>query len=150
MIAQVRRRLRLSGDETGSAIVEFALLVVPLMVPLIYLIIALFEAQRTAFAVAEGARQAGRAYVTAGGGIAAQGRALYAANLAVLDQGLPALAPSAMTVVAPQGFCGGGRVTITLHGKASLPLLPKSAATFAVSASHTEVIDELQGLPACG
>lgn len=145
----VRRRL-LSRDESGSAIVEFALLVGPLMVPLVYLIIGMFEAQRTAFAVAEGARQAGRAYVTAGGGSSAQSRALYVANLAVIDQGLPALEPSAMTVDAPQGFCGGGRVTVTLHGKATLPLLPKSAATFAFSASHTEVIDELQSLAPCG
>lgn len=129
---------------------EFALLVVPLMVPLVYLIISVFQAQRTAFAVAEGARQAGRAYVTASGGSDARARALFAANLAIVDQGLPALAPSALTIDAPQGFCGGGRVTVTLNGKASLPLLPRKAATFAVSASHTEVIDELQGLPLCG
>jgi Flp pilus assembly protein TadG len=150
VIQALRRRLRLSGDDSGSAVVEFTLLVVPLLVPLVYLIFAMFEAQRTAFAVAEGARQGGRAYVTAGGGTDARTRALYAANLAVVDQGLPALAPAAVSIDAPQGFCAGGRVTITLRGTASLPLLPKSAAKFAVSASHTEVIDELQGLPPCG
>ncbi|MEP7055519.1 MAG: hypothetical protein ABI912_09755 [Actinomycetota bacterium] len=150
MIQAVRRRLRSSRSESGSAMVEFTLLVVPLLVPLVYLIIAMFEAQRTAFAVAEGARQGGRAYVTAGGGTEAPGRALFAANLAVVDQGLPPLKPDEMTVITPQGFCGGGRVTITLHGSAHLPLLPKSAATFNVSATHTEVIDELQGLPPCG
>lgn len=138
------------SDDSGSAVVEFTLLVVPLFVPLVYLILSLFEAQRTAFAVAEGARQAGRAYVTAGGGGEAQARALFAANLAVVDQGLPPLRPADLHVDAPQGFCGGGRVTVTLHGKASLPMLPRSAGTFAVSASHTEVIDELQGLPRCG
>lgn len=137
-------------DESGSAVVEFTLLVVPLFVPLVYLILSLFEAQRTAFAVAEGARQAGRAYVTAGGGGEAQARALFAANLAVVDQGLPPLRPADLHVDAPQGFCGGGRVTVTLHGSASLPMLPRSAGTFAVSASHTEVIDELQGLAQCG
>lgn len=150
MIQWVRRRIRPTGDDSGSAIVEFTLLVVPLLVPLVYLIIGLFEAQRTAFAVAEGARQGGRAYVTAGGGSEAASRALFAANLAVLDQGLPKLLPAAMTIDAPQGFCAGGRVTITLHGAASLPLLPKSAAKFAVTASHTEVIDEFQGLAPCG
>lgn len=150
MIEAVRRRLPSATRDDGSAIVEFALLVVPLLVPLVYLIIAVFEAQRTAFAVAEGARQGGRAYVTAAGGSDAPARALFAANLAVVDQGLPALKPAAMQVDAPQGFCAGGRVTITLHGTASLPLLPKSAAKFTVSATHTEVIDELQGLPPCG
>ena len=159
MIQLVRRLLQvrdLAGnahrrmDDSGSAIVEFTLLVVPLFVPLIYLILSLFEAQRTAFAVAEGARQAGRAYVTAGGGSEARARALFAANLAVVDQGLPPLRPADLHVDAPQGFCGGGRVTVTLHGKASLPMLPRSAGRFAVSASHSEVIDELQGLARCG
>lgn len=129
--------------------VEFVLLVGPLMIPLVYLIIAAFEVQRTAFAVAEGSRQAGRAYVTGTSSSSARSRALFAANLAVVDQGLPPLAAEDMTVVAPDNICRGGSVTLTLHGKAYLPFLPKELATVSVSASHTEVIDEFQDLPAC-
>jgi len=149
VIERVRRRLDAGRDESGSAIVEFVLLVGPLFVPLVYLIIAGFETQRTAFAVAEGARQAGRAFVLAEGGADARARALFAGNLAVVDQGLPALDPEDMSVSAPRGFCRGGSVTVTLKGSASLPMLPARLATFRISAEHTEVIDDLQDLPAC-
>jgi hypothetical protein len=40
-------------------------------------------------------------------------------------------------------------VTVTLHGKATLPFLPRRLATVAVSATHTELIDDLRQLPAC-
>ena len=52
---------RALDDEDGSATVEFVYLAILLMIPLVYVIISAFEAQRTAFAVAEAARQAGRA-----------------------------------------------------------------------------------------
>lgn len=140
---------RPSSNDAGSAMVEFVLLVGPLMIPLVLLIVALFETQRTAFAAVEGARQAGRAYVTASGTDDAEARALYAANLAFVDQGLPPLRPDKMTIAAPREFCRGATVTVTLEGTASLPMLPKRLASFAVTASHTENIDQFQNLPSC-
>lgn len=149
MIRRVQSRLRAGrADDSGNAIVEFVLLAVVLMIPLVYVILAVFQAQRTAFAAAEAARQAGRAYVTAGGADEGQARAAYAANLAVSDQGLPPLPAAAMTIAVPQGFCGGGSVTVTIATQADLPIVGR-ALTFPVEAQHTETIDEFQGLPRC-
>lgn len=146
MIRAIRRRMT-TRDDSGSAIVEFVLLVGPLMIPLVYLIIAGFETQRTAFAVAAGARQAGRAYVIAGNDADGRAAAYFSANLAMVDQGLPPLDPSAPIIAPDTPYCRGTIVTATVNGRAKLPFLPARLGTIAVSASHTEAIDELQELP---
>jgi hypothetical protein len=128
--------------------IEFIAVAIVLMVPLVYVILSAFEVQRSAFAVAEGARQAGRAYVTAGGGDEAEARALYAANLAVVDQGFDALPAGGLSVSAPSGFCRGGTVTVTLTMTAHPPMLG-NAVNIPVTAEHTETIDEFQELEAC-
>lgn len=79
----VRQRLRSDG---GNAIVEFVLLGVLGMVPLIYLVVAVSAVQRNTFAVTQAAREAGRAYATADDESSAQARARYAVDLALADQ----------------------------------------------------------------
>jgi len=140
---------RRPSGEDGNATVEFVYLAILLMIPLVYVIISAFEAQRTAFAVAEAARQAGRAYVTAGGGDAATERALYAANLAMADQGIAALPAGALRISTPDGgFCAGGTVTVTLTQEVALPLLER-ATNLTVTGEHTETIDEFRSLEPC-
>lgn len=75
--------------DRGSAVVEFVLLGLVLLVPLLYLALALSAVQRTAFGVTQAAREAGRAYVT-GTAATAPARAEQAARLALADQGVPA------------------------------------------------------------
>jgi hypothetical protein len=70
-------------------VVEFVLLGVVLLVPLLSLALALSAVQRTGYGVTQAARQAGRAYVT-GTPTSAAARADQAARLALADQGLPA------------------------------------------------------------
>jgi Flp pilus assembly protein TadG len=71
----------------GAAIVEFVLLGMVLLVPLMYLVLAVSVVQRNVYGVTQAAREAGRAYATGTAGNAAD-RAAYAARLAVEDQGL--------------------------------------------------------------
>ena len=61
------RRVRSSGED-GNAILEFVMVAVVLMVPLVYVLLTVFQLQRAAFAVSAAAREAGRAYVTAESG----------------------------------------------------------------------------------
>lgn len=77
------------GRERGSAVVEFVVLGLVLLVPLLYVALALSAVQRTAFGVTQAAREAGRAYVT-GTAVTAPARAAAAARLALADQGVPA------------------------------------------------------------
>jgi len=72
----------------GTAVVEFVLLGVLLLVPLLYLALALSAVQRSVLGVTQAAREAGRAYVT-GTAATAAARADEAARLALSDQGLP-------------------------------------------------------------
>jgi Flp pilus assembly protein TadG len=140
---------RPAGDD-GNATVEFVYLAILLMIPLVYVIISAFQAQRTAFAVAEAARQAGRAYVTAGGGDEATDRALFAANLAMTDQGIAELPPGALQITSPDGgFCAGATVTVTLTQEVELPLLER-LTNLTVTGEHTETIDEFRNLDRCG
>jgi hypothetical protein len=89
MTTRVRRRRRHHrGAEDGAALVEFVLLGVVMMAPLMYLAVAVSAVQRNMYAVTQAAREAGRAYVTGTAGNAAD-RATYAARLALEDQGLP-------------------------------------------------------------
>ena len=82
-----RRRPR---GEAGNAIVEFVVVGVLTLVPLIYLLLTIFDVQRNVFAVTQAAREAGRAVVSANSVSSGQARAQYAAELALADQGLAA------------------------------------------------------------
>ena len=76
-------------DESGTAIVEFVWLAILLLVPLVYIVVAVLDAQRASYAATTAARSAGRAFVTSQTEAAAPGRAQAAARLAFEDQRVP-------------------------------------------------------------
>jgi Flp pilus assembly protein TadG len=81
-------RRRSGPSDGGSATVEFVFLGILVLVPLLYLVLAGFEVQRSAFAVTQAAREAGRALGTAEDLASGEARANYAMRLALRDQGL--------------------------------------------------------------
>jgi hypothetical protein len=113
--------------ELGSGVVEFTWLAILLMVPLLYIVLTVFEVQRAAFATETAARAAGRAFTLAPSEAAAHGRATTAAALALRDQDLDvdrrALAvrctPEPANCLAP-----GSVVTVSVAYPVPLPLLP--------------------------
>nr|MBA2464590.1 hypothetical protein [Nocardioidaceae bacterium] len=52
-------------DESGSALVEVTWLAILLLVPLVYVVLGVFEVQRASFGSTSAARAAGRAFVLA-------------------------------------------------------------------------------------
>ena len=56
--------MRVARGDDGNAIVEFVYLAVLLMVPLVYVLLTVFQVQRAAFAASSAAREAGRVFVT--------------------------------------------------------------------------------------
>jgi hypothetical protein len=54
-----------SDGERGAAVIEFLLVFVVLVVPLVYVIVVMADVQRALLAVSTAAREAGRVYVTA-------------------------------------------------------------------------------------
>jgi len=140
---------RPSGDD-GNALVEFTYLAVLLMVPLVYVLVTVFQVQRAAFGVTEAARQAGRAYVTTNDGDPA-GRAQAAADLAMRDQ-IPDVGPASVSY--PRGRPGlvpGETVTVAVSHDVTLPIIGglfgAVEPTIPVRATHVEVVDAFREAP---
>lgn len=130
-------------DESGTALVEFTWLGVLLLVPLIWVVLTLFDVQRGAFSMTTAARAAGRAYVLAPNEQAGVIRAENAARQALADQGLEDV-PVQVRVSCSlgKGRCldGTSVVTMRVHAEVPLPLAPSffgdSAASIGVDAQH--------------
>ena len=84
----MRRRDARRHDEQGSALVEFVWLAMLLLVPLVYLLLAVFDVQRASFGAAAASRAAGRAYALAATDDEGLRRARDAATVALDDQGV--------------------------------------------------------------
>lgn len=136
--------------ETGSAVIEFTVLAVLVMVPIAYVVMVLVRLHAATYGVVTAAREAGRSYVTADSVAAAAARARTAAQFSLADQGLPA--PS-ITVECLDGAClsSGSRVRIVVSTNVTLPLVPSrngsSVAHIPVSAVHEEVVDTYRQSP---
>jgi len=100
------RRGRSAGADAGNAMIEFVGLSVVLLIPFAYFFLAVFSVQRSAFAVTQAARAAGRAYVTADDERDAAARAQVAAQLAFTDQGLRGT--PRLSFVPVGASCGSG------------------------------------------
>lgn len=114
-------------DEVGSALVEFTWLAIILMVPLLYIVLSVFEVQRAAFGVSTAARSAGRAVTNAPSEAAVAERARTAAALALRDQHLEPDAGSLDLACTPDPancLAPGSVVTVTVRQDVPLPLLP--------------------------
>jgi Flp pilus assembly protein TadG len=119
-------------DDRGTAVVEFVFVAVLVMVPLVYLIVAVASVQRNSLAVSQAARDAGRAFVTSDSTEEAQLRVAAAVRLALADQGLPddveirfvaAGASCDSTAIAPQ-LAAGARFTVCVTRRVRLPAVP--------------------------
>jgi hypothetical protein len=88
-VTWLRERLRrCRDDESGTAMIEFIWLGLLLLVPLVYIMLSVFDAQRGAFAASSASRAAGRAFVLAPNQDVAYERAEQAFEVALADQGV--------------------------------------------------------------
>jgi hypothetical protein len=99
--------------EGGSSLIEFVGGTVILLVPLVYVLLSVFQVQRGSFAAAEAAREAGRAFATAPSTALGVQRAATAAQIAFSDQGLTGT-PS-VSFTAEGAGCHAARVSPTLQ-----------------------------------
>lgn len=143
----MRSRLRASRDDEGSALIEFVALALLVLVPLIYIVMAVARVQSAAYAVTTAVREAGRVYATSGSDAQGRQRAIAAARIALADHGLE-LPANGLHLHCAGGTClaPGSRVEVSLSLSVPLPFLPQnlSAETdlaIPVSADHVEVID---------
>lgn len=147
---------RARGDDAGTAIIEFVFVAVIVMVPLIYLIVAVASIQRSELAVSQAAREAGRAFATADGPAAAMARARAAMHIALQDQGLSddaelrfvraAGSCSAAPAVTPS-LTPGAQFTVCVTRHAGIPAVPRFLTGRGITTvgSYVVHIDDYRG-----
>jgi len=144
---------RAAGD-AGSASLEFITAGLILLVPLVYLVVALSALQGGAFAVEGAAQQAARVYVQAPDEATANARAQRAVAFALADYGLPAGSAAVRIDCAEPGNGCLRRlsaVTVTVRIAVVLPLVPDvlslpSAASIPLEATATQIVSRFWGL----
>ena len=136
--------------QRGSALVEFSWLAILVMVPVVWLVLAVFEVQRASFALTSAARSAGRAYALADSDAAGTSAAQAAIRVAFAEQGAPPAVRLRITCRPHPQSCHAASSVVTVHLSASvgLPWLPSSLGlgrpTFALEARHTVPIGRYQ------
>jgi Flp pilus assembly protein TadG len=131
----------------GAAMVEFVLLAVVLVVPLSYLVLAVFDLQREAFGANAATRESARVFVRAPSTVVGEERARTAAQLTLGDHGVD-LDPSALTLSCSDTPCltPGATVKVSYRSTVRLPFIPvigsRDLVSVPVVASHSQVVDE--------
>ena len=134
--------------ESGSAVVEVVWLGILLLLPMVWIVLSVFEVQRGAFGVTAAARAAGRAYALAPDDATGAQQADAAAAVAMADQGLEG--PWQLRVTCGEltdCHVGGAVITVRLETQVALPFVPDflgGAATFALDAEHDVPIGQYQ------
>ena len=137
--------------DEGSALVEFVFLSVLLLVPLIYVVLTAVTVQRAAFGMTAAAREAARAYATAGDDGLGERRAEAAVQLALHDEGVEWSPRGRVVDCGPCDYAPGSRFTVALSAQVPVPLVPswmcrgRCIAAIGVSAHHSERISCFAG-----
>lgn len=138
-------------DERGSAVVEMAWLSVLLLVPLLWMVLSVFEVQSGAFGTSAAARAAGRAYALAPSDATGKQQAAAAARQALADQGhedAPLDVRVSCTPYPRRCHSGTSVITVQVSSSVDLPLLPDlfglGQPRFALDASHTVPIGQFR------
>ncbi|MDN5743772.1 MAG: hypothetical protein L0H31_01465 [Nocardioidaceae bacterium] len=122
-----------------------------LILPLLWIVLSVFEVQRGSFGVSGAARAAARAYALAPNDVAGQRRAEEVARQALADQGLDEAPLRVQITCTPYpNNCHSGTSIITVHiaSAVTLPLLPdvfgNGAPRFKLSAEQSVPIGQYQ------
>lgn len=137
-----QRRRHPATDESGTAIVEFAWLAILLLIPLVWVVLSVFEVQRGAFAVDAAARSAGRAYSLAPNEAIARERAESVVALVLADQGAEGMRARVRISCTPfpdDCLVGTSTIRVRVESSVDLPWVPAfmdARPRFALSADH--------------
>lgn len=143
----------LALDDRGSAALEFITAGFLLLIPLVYLVLAMAALQGGALSVEGASRQAARVFVQAPTVAAGRARANTAVDFALDDFGLPhSVAKMTITCRPTPAKCltRRGFVTVTVVAAVALPLVPsaltvKTPLAVRMSATATEQVSRFWG-----
>ena len=139
-----------STGECGSAVIEFIIIGILILVPLAYIGMCVMRVQAATVASSLAVREAGRAFVSADTVAEAQSRAVAAARIALGDQGFD-LPVRSLRVRCPAAGClqPESSVQVELNWSVGLPWLPeflgKDRTEIPISARRTMPVDTYRG-----
>jgi Flp pilus assembly protein TadG len=147
------RQSRPFRDERGSAALEFITAGFLLLIPLVYLVVAMAAIQGGALSVEGASRQAARVFVQTADAGTGQSQARTAVDFALGDFGLPPTASTVKITCRPNpAVCltRRGFVTVTVTTSVPLPLVPTALPFTArpsvpLSATSTEQVSRFWG-----
>lgn len=139
--------------ERGSAALEFILVGLLMLVPLLYLIVALGSLQEQSLGAEAGARHVARAVATADGAEQAASRAESVLDAVVAEYGLDADEVEMTVTCRPAGTgcpSAGATLVVTLRTTVALPLVPSvlgldRVASIPVEASAVQKVSRVWG-----
>ena len=143
-----------AGDE-GTASLEFITAGMILLLPLVYLVLALAAIQAGAFAVEGAARQAARVYAQADTPADARQRAARALEFALADHGLASAGARISVHCRPSParcLTRLGQVSVTVRVRVALPLVPdvlnlSQTASVPIEATATQQVSRFWRQP---
>ena len=138
------------ADEQGSAVIEFIVLVVAVLMPMVFIVTAASQVHAASMASEHAVREAARAFMMAPTPAAAHHAAHTAASLALLDHGLEL--PAQALRIRCSGSCLQPETTVTmdLRWRMPLPWLPEvlqGPTAVPITAAQTLPIDVYRGAP---
>ena len=152
MICRLGARLyvRLGRRDSGRAIVEFLVVGLLVLVPVVYFVVTLSRVQAAAFAVSTASREAGRAFTTSASEESAYARAEAAARISFDDYDFGADGTLGLSCDGAPCLRPEGRVETVATVNVRLPLVPDLLsgaipAVLPVSATHIATVDRFRG-----
>nr|WP_244633444.1 hypothetical protein [Aeromicrobium sp. CFBP 8757] len=114
-----------------------------LLVPLVYVVVAVFDAQRAAYGVSAASRAAAVAFLQSTDPASGEQRARVAADAALADQGIDGASVRVTCLPAPtECFEPGSSVRVVVRATQRLPLTPRALGSqlggVTVDSTHTE------------
>lgn len=137
------KRVGRGRGEQGTALVELTVLGLLLLLPLVYVVTAVFAVQQGAFATSGAARASARAFSLADDDAQGRARAQAAAVRVMVDQGIESADPRVTVTCVPSGDCHqpGTMITVRVQSGVELPLFPslfgRQQTSFALDSTHT-------------
>lgn len=137
-------------SEEGTALIEFVWLALVLIIPLTYVLIAVFDVQRAAYGVSAASRSAARAFIQAPDVPTAFQRAQRAALVALNDQHIGGATVDVSCLPTPADcLTPGSSVRVVVRMSQPLPLTPSAlgaqVAPVTVDSTHVEPFGTFRG-----
>jgi hypothetical protein len=144
-------------NDRGSALVELSWLGILLVLPVLWIVMSVFQVQRGAFGVSGAARAAARAYALAPDDATGMARAREAARVALDDQGVHTGPLDVQVSCRPfPDNCHQGTsvISVRVRSRVVLPLMPEALGgnkpSFALDATQTVPIGQFREITDVG